>query len=663
MYHFVLILCVWCVKAQEINSNDLLNNLDLISNIFAIQNDIISSVPNGECKEDLFKLFSAVGNHEIWGLKMVDSWAKPQMGLLTGNIMHIGNYDECLEDDVDGQYCSVIIKPTVSNSSNSTNIIFEEILKQLQQQLGDLGNIKTSFGICTPKSCSPPTLQEICNKLSNKFNLDLEFVIEDFLCDFKGKKVFTFEALIGIIIFFVIISLIIVATIYDLLTLQKKGRFNVLISISAYENTKKIFSTTKSDENISCLNGIKFISMLWIILGHKYMIIVYVPYINTKILEKWVENPFNSTIIAASFAVDTFFLISGLLVSYTFFKHHGNNFQLKNFNILKYWMHRLIRLTPSLAALILFLTTLVQYFGNGPLWDIMLKMTQSDCKQNWWAILLYVQNYVYPSNNCASQAWYLAVDTQMYFLAPILLIPLVKWPRKTIFATIVLIVASIIWAFCVSWNKDLDLMYYNYSLDFYSFYISTHFRASSWLIGLILGYFLFTIRNKKLLINKKLIILLWIISICVILAVVFGHFSFIAINQHSRIRSSIFNAFSRPAWCLAICWIIFACSKGFGGVINRFLSLKFFEIGVKISYGMYLLHVFEILYTVGMGRVAKYFSNEEELKIIWSDYVTVMFFGLIWVLIFELPPIRLEKLLFNYKQKNKNVLNGIVLNK
>lgn len=51
---------------------------------------------------------------------MWDAWAKPQTGILTGNSMHLGNYDECLsvvkaetanETAIYGQYCSIFIQP------------------------------------------------------------------------------------------------------------------------------------------------------------------------------------------------------------------------------------------------------------------------------------------------------------------------------------------------------------------------------------------------------------------------------------------------------------------------------------------------------------------------------------------------------------------------
>jgi hypothetical protein len=48
---------------------------------------------------------------------VLDATAKPQAGILLGNIMHVGNYDECLEVDEDlfgmkiqGKYCTAVLQ-------------------------------------------------------------------------------------------------------------------------------------------------------------------------------------------------------------------------------------------------------------------------------------------------------------------------------------------------------------------------------------------------------------------------------------------------------------------------------------------------------------------------------------------------------------------------
>lgn len=44
----------------------------------------------------------------------------------------------------------------------------------------------------------------------------------------------------------------------------------ILLSFSVYTNGAKILSTNQSAGNLTSVNGIRFISMSWVILGHTY---------------------------------------------------------------------------------------------------------------------------------------------------------------------------------------------------------------------------------------------------------------------------------------------------------------------------------------------------------------------------------------------------------
>lgn len=61
------------------------------------------------------------------------------------------------------------------------------------------------------------------------------------------------------------------------------------------------------------------------------------------------------------------------------------------------YLQRYIRLTPLLGVCILMLVSLYRFTGSGPLWDHMIDLQTSRCKNNWWAALLYVHNYVHPN--------------------------------------------------------------------------------------------------------------------------------------------------------------------------------------------------------------------------------------------------------------------------
>lgn len=67
-------------------------------------------------------------------------------------------------------------------------------------------------------------------------------------------------------------------------------------------------------------------------------------------------------------------------------------------NLALIYFHRYIRLTPLLAVCILLSVSLFRFTGSGPLWPRMNDVISAQCKQNWWATLLYIQNYSHPDD-------------------------------------------------------------------------------------------------------------------------------------------------------------------------------------------------------------------------------------------------------------------------
>lgn len=67
-------------------------------------------------------------------------------------------------------------------------------------------------------------------------------------------------------------------------------------------------------------------------------------------------------------------------------------------NIPLVYFHRYLRLTPLLGISILFTVSLLRFLGNGPLWPSIIDAFSERCERHWWTTLLYVQNYVNPSD-------------------------------------------------------------------------------------------------------------------------------------------------------------------------------------------------------------------------------------------------------------------------
>jgi hypothetical protein len=91
----------------------------------------------------------------------------------------------------------------------------------------------------------------------------------------------------------------------------------------------------------------------------------------------------------------------------------------KKLNILKSYVHRYFRITPVLAAAILFVVTLFKYLGDGPVWNAGIDFTIRSCQDYWWSALLHVQNYVNPVEIVREYLKILivlAASTQIFFI-------------------------------------------------------------------------------------------------------------------------------------------------------------------------------------------------------------------------------------------------------
>lgn len=125
---------------------------------------------------------------------------------------------------------------------------------------------------------------------------------------------------------------------------------NILMCFSIYTNTKTIFSTELNTEAIPVIHGLKFLSMTWIIIVHTVFytydyfgkclvtqtyveLIVYIIltqlicmhiisfYIDNKMwLLRFSEGIPVQVLSNASVSVDTYFILSGLLLTYMYLK-------------------------------------------------------------------------------------------------------------------------------------------------------------------------------------------------------------------------------------------------------------------------------------------------------------------------------------------------------
>lgn len=216
-----------------------------------------------------------------------------------------------------------------------------------------------------------------------------------------------------------------------------------LLAFSIKRNVAKIFDTSDSTGSIDIFHGLRFFMMLWIISGHSYSFAMqWLFFRNPKDLQNAPSNALSQILANGTFSVDTFLFLSGFLVTRVVLNQMEKSGG--KLNLVIYYLHRYLRMTPLMMVVIAFCATLLKYMSEGPSWQESIVMYDSWCQSNWWLNALYLHNFINRENMCLSHTWYSAVDMQLYFAAPIILIPLYKRPKFGLTLITVILSTSII---------------------------------------------------------------------------------------------------------------------------------------------------------------------------------------------------------------------------
>lgn len=153
----------------------------------------------------------------------------------------------------------------------------------------------------------------------------------------------------------------------------------LLLSFSAVSNFRTICDSAVGSDTISCIHGIRALSMVWIILGHTC--IIAFKYSDNMELRKVVEKQFFfQTITNGAFSVDTFFFISGFLVSFIYFRTNAkgsldklskgaNEFTAGLLHFFGLVGYRFVRLTVPYMYVLGVVEVTMKYFASNSVFE------------------------------------------------------------------------------------------------------------------------------------------------------------------------------------------------------------------------------------------------------------------------------------------------------
>uniref|UniRef100_A0A3B4FGK3 O-acyltransferase like n=1 Tax=Pundamilia nyererei TaxID=303518 RepID=A0A3B4FGK3_9CICH len=333
--------------------------------------------------------------------------------------------------------------------------------------------------------------------------------------------------------------------------------YGCLQAISIQKTTQGIFSTSTSIPvgGYASLNGIRVLSLLWIICGHSAQFPVINSLDNYKDWRKTVESsPFYVLTISGPvfMAVDTFLLLGGLLSARSLLGSINKAEDKLSLSLVgNYLLKRITRIQPLHLFIMCLTIGLISLVKWGPYWFPFID-TVMDCKTYWWANLLLISNLLPVHEICIPWTWYLSLDFQCYATTPLLV-------------------------YLYRLTSENYVLYY---------YVKPYTRYGPFLIGILTGIYL-----------TWQAALGWLCCLSLLALLVGLPYILKETPANPSVPHALYQGLHRPLWALAVTWIILACEEGYGGFIKRFLSLTFWVPLSNISFACYLIHpVFIILY-------------------------------------------------------------------
>jgi len=345
---------------------------------------------------------------------------------------------------------------------------------------------------------------------------------------------------------------------------------------------------------IEPLTSIRFYAILWIIFFHFHLLI--------NDIDNWY---FVQIMRYAYIALDSFFILSGFIISYVYFEKFSNLGKVKK-NVSYFILYRLARIYPLHIVTLLFCFILYKS-------DIILLSNSTN--ETLMMHLLLVQGWM-PQEIALSwnyPSWSVSLEWAIYLLYPILGL-LLLGIRKSNISILIYIIASILIYFNV-YNRD-----YDDPIDgviYYSWAGGEFMRAA---LDFVTGMCMLNLRNNGFLKNASkdylLLLTFAIIAIC------------------------IFTNAPEAAIIPILPWMIFFLSD-IKGKIRKIFDNKFVYIMGDASYSLYLWHI-PVAHTVaslymrinGIDYESAAISTGKEFDLIQINYL--VFFPLCIAILFPL---------------------------
>jgi len=500
---------IWLLSEPEKQMNLLWGNLDLclrdLESILGKARQLFGT-KNG---------FTQMGAQNYKLLQLLDSFGRPESGTLSGHPFWLGSYLQCQQVGSGGQLAALRLERP-ERKLETRYCVGKLSLNSWPAEVKLKREVSIKVGLCLPKWCDSLALFKQQLSSSNRslefansmlaqvqslmllnFNQTLlgpsdHFSLVDIYClPLEETRKLSFGAKL------LICSILSWLTLCSLCTWLRRKRANssarsealisdwVLDSLAVDVNLERFVFARGEQEfggggggrevvNLDVFNSVKHVGCVCVIGAHVFLTYLTLGTSYGHTIERLGKDMRTMLLLSLNNIVDTFFVISGILVAYLVFKRSANGPAKEERRAPRpagvreqlawYWRlvaARYFRMAPLYFLVYATSKCLATHLGSGPLWDYATSehSLRGLCKRESWLWPIgFASNFKPLTHHCVPPAWSMAVDLQLFLLLP-LLVGLLRRSKRLAYL--------LMWALIVS-SSLLSFANYKSLLDYVS---------------------------------------------------------------------------------------------------------------------------------------------------------------------------------------------------
>ncbi|KAK8771465.1 nose resistant to fluoxetine protein 6-like [Amblyomma americanum] len=626
---------------------------------------------NTDCFLSLLRVIGGLRKLNLESVRMLDSSSKLPAGILEGTVTDLGDYDTCLDlsfpsrfdarlEDFRGQYCGVAIrfplpvKPDVIRHGavivNPAGFPDTSVVKYLARKSYTLYHTFIRLGLCLPSHCTEEDVQKLISPIKTYLHLNATVLNCQVRQDNHSMNKDQVAA-IAIIGFFVVI--ILVATVVDIIyrlyenwrchAYMKKPMVQSLVDMSLLRATEKLLTVKtpedRHNKNLQAVHGIRTFNVFWIVVGHTYAFAEQTTYRSGNNILTMAGNVLFQPVINSFLCVDSFFFLSGFLLTFNQCKKPVKTTPVVDFLgklLARYW-----RLVP-VAAVCMTVLFLLPELASGPIWNEKVARAIGNCHRSWWSVLLNIHNFYSYEESCQPHYWYISADLQIF---PVVLATSILMGRNVKLGVIIsssILVASVVVVGALTYINGYppailllgkDVLYSKELLS--EIYFRPYVHVGPYLMGSLVACLY--LKRQRLRISPRLECAGWLACLAAGAYVNLVTVAWEDGRYPSPLWSSAYAALHRVMWAACLGWVVYACAVGRGGILNTILSWKPLVPVSRISFTIYVVHIYVIYLKLWTIRERLSPDHFHVFMSAISNFVVAVILGFVASVLFEKP--------------------------